>query len=59
MKRIKFTTTLDEDILHKVKILAAVENKKVSQIADELFTEYINNHKESISSYITKGKNDY
>ena len=59
MKRIKFTTTLDEDILHKVKILAAVENKKVSQIADELFTEYINNHKESISSYIKKKKNDY
>lgn len=46
MKKIKFTTTIDESILEEIKILAVKEKRSVSAILEELIREYIKNSKE-------------
>ena len=46
MKKIKFTTTIDESILEEIKILAVKEKRSISAILEELIREYIKNSKE-------------
>lgn len=46
MKKIKFTTTIDESILEEIKILSVKEKRSVSAILEELIREYIKNSKE-------------
>lgn len=41
MKKIKFTTTLSEDLLKEIKIQAIKENKSVSEILEILITKYL------------------
>ena len=41
MKKIKFTTTLSEDLLKEIKIQAIKENKSVSDILEILITKYL------------------
>lgn len=41
MKKIKFTTTIDEEILEKIKIIAIKEKRSVSSIFEELLNDYI------------------
>ena len=35
MSRTKYATSLDEDLLHKLRILAAQENKKMNDMLEE------------------------
>lgn len=39
--RVKFTTTLDVELLEKVKIQAVKEKTDVSKILEKLITEYL------------------
>ena len=39
--RVKFTTTLDSEILKKLKIQAVKEKTDVSKILEKLITEYL------------------
>lgn len=41
MKKVKFTTTLDKDILSKVKIQAIKEERSVSEIIGDLIKKYL------------------
>jgi hypothetical protein len=41
MPRRKFTTTLDADLLHQLKIRAAQENTDVSKILERLIADYL------------------
>lgn len=41
MKKIKFTTTLSENLLKEIKIQAIKENKSVSEILEILITKYL------------------
>lgn len=41
MKKIKFTTTLSENLLKEIKIQAIKENKSVSEILEILITQYL------------------
>lgn len=41
MSKIKFTTTLDAELLKQMKILAIKQNRDVNAIIEELFTELI------------------
>lgn len=43
MKR-KFTTTLDENIIKKAKIIAIEENTSVSKLIEKALNELIKNH---------------
>lgn len=38
----RFTTTLDEELLKKLKIIAVQEDKTISEIFEELIKEKIN-----------------
>ncbi len=40
-KKVKFTTTIDEELLKKIKVLAIEEGKNVNEIIEELFEEYL------------------
>ena len=40
-KKIKFTTTIDEELLKKIKIKAIKEGKNVNEIIEELLREYL------------------
>ena len=46
MSKIKFTTTIDENLLEQIKILAVKEKCSVSAILERLIKEYIDNIKE-------------
>lgn len=46
MNKVKFTTTIDENLLREIKILAIKEKCSVSAILERLIKEYINNIKE-------------
>lgn len=41
MEKVKFTTTIDRDILSKIKIQAIKENRSVSIILCELIHKYL------------------
>lgn len=41
MSKVKFTTTLDENLLEQIKILAVKEKCSVSAILERLITEYL------------------
>ena len=40
-KKVKFTTTIDEELLKKIKIKSIEEEKNVNEIIEELFVEYL------------------
>ena len=46
MSKVKFTTTIDQDILEKAKIQAIKEKKKIKKIIEKLLTEYLSNKSE-------------
>ncbi len=41
MKKVKFTTNLNEELLKKIKILAIQQDRDVNSIIEKLFTELI------------------
>lgn len=41
MSKVKFTTTIDEQLLEEIKILAVKEKCSVSAILEKLIREYI------------------
>ena len=41
MAKQKFTTTIDETLLEKIKIKSIMEKRSVSEILEELITEYL------------------
>lgn len=41
MAKQKFTTTIDETLLKKIKIKSIMEKRSVSEILEELITEYL------------------
>ena len=40
-KKIKFTTTIDEELLKKIKVKAIKEGKNVNEIIEELLRKYL------------------
>lgn len=46
MGKVKFTTTIDENLLEQIKILAVKEKCSVSAILERLIKEYIDSIKE-------------
>ena len=45
--KIKFTTTLDNEIISNVKLAAKEENRSVAAIIEELLKQYLNKEAES------------
>lgn len=41
MKKVKFTTTIDQELLEKIKIQAIMEHCSVSEILERLITQYL------------------
>lgn len=41
MKKVKFTTMIDETILENIKIMAVKEKRSVSDILNELIMQYL------------------
>lgn len=41
MSKVKFTTTIDEDLLEQIKIIAVKEKVSVSSILEKLIREYL------------------
>ena len=41
MAKVKFTTTVDVELLEKIKIQSIKEKRSVSEILEELITEYL------------------
>lgn len=41
MSKVKFTTTIDEDLLEQIKIIAVKEKASVSSILEKLIREYL------------------
>lgn len=41
MKKVKFTTTIDQELLEKIKIQAIKEHCSVSEILERLITRYL------------------
>lgn len=46
MARKKFTTSLDEEVIQKLKMQAVVENTDASKIIERLLLDYFENHKQ-------------
>ena len=46
MKKVKFTTMIDETLLEKIKIIAIKDKKSVSDILNALIAEHIKNRGE-------------
>lgn len=46
MSKVKFTTTIEQDILEKAKIQAIKEKTSVAKIIEKLLTEYFSNKSE-------------
>ncbi|NLK70272.1 MAG: hypothetical protein GX286_02365 [Clostridiales bacterium] len=44
--KVKFTTTIDEELLKAVKIRAIEENTSVARIIETLFIKYLNEKKD-------------
>lgn len=40
-KKVRFTTTIDEELLKKIKVKAIEEGKNVNEILEELLREYL------------------
>lgn len=40
-KKVRFTTTVDEELLKKIKVRAIEEGKNVNEIIEELLQEYL------------------
>lgn len=40
-KKVRFTTTIDEELLKKIKVRAIEEGKNVNEIIEELLQEYL------------------
>ncbi len=40
-EKVRFTTTIDEELLKKIKIKAIKEGRNVNEIMEELFEEYL------------------
>lgn len=40
-KKVRFTTTIDDGLLKKIKVKAIKEGKNVNEIIEELFQEYL------------------
>lgn len=40
-KKVRFTTTINEELLKKIKVKAVEEGKNVNEIMEELFEEYL------------------
>ena len=57
MARKKFTTTLDEDLISKIKIQAINEKTDVSKLLEKLIVKYLDDKKDSYSSYISSSLN--
>lgn len=49
MPKKKFTTTIDENILERIKIQAIKEKKSVSEILEHLIKKYLEESKEKFS----------
>lgn len=45
MGKVKFTTTIDENLLERIKILAIKEKCSVSAILEKLIKEYLDENK--------------
>ena len=45
MKKVKFTTTIDETLLEEIKIIAVKEKCSVSSILENLIKEYLKSTK--------------
>lgn len=43
--RVKFTTTLDVELLREIKLVAVKKNTDVSKILEELIKEYLEKQK--------------
>nr|DAM18534.1 MAG TPA: hypothetical protein [Bacteriophage sp.] len=43
MSKIKFTTTISNELLEKIKIQAIKEHRSVSEILEELIVNYLKN----------------
>lgn len=41
MKKVKFTTTIDEGLLEQIKIIAIKEKRSVSSILETLIKDYL------------------
>ena len=41
MNKVKFTTTINKDLLEKVKIIGVKEHRSVSDILNELIEKYV------------------
>lgn len=41
MKKVKFTTTIDQKLLEKIKIQAIKEHRSVSEILEQLISQYL------------------
>ena len=40
-KKVRFTTTIDEELLKKIKVKAIEEGKNVNEIIEELLRKYL------------------
>ena len=52
MSKVKFTTTIDQDILEKAKIQAIKEKTSVAKIIEKLLTEYLSNKSEALTTML-------
>lgn len=41
MNKVKFTTTINKELLQKIKIQAVKENRSVSKILEEIISKYL------------------
>lgn len=41
MPRIKFTTSMDSELIKRIKVQAITENRSVADIIEELITKYL------------------
>ena len=49
MEKVKFTTTIRKDLLNEIKIQAIREGKSVSEILEELISDYLDRSADSLN----------
>lgn len=49
MSKTKFTTTIEDTLLERIKIQAIKERKSVAQILEELIEKYLNDNSDTTS----------